>query len=143
MLELLERKQPDFRWTLDGEWIAQQYLAGRSPARGQQFLDADPHRPNRLPPQFANQHTGAASLEGLIRSLYPAHALAEKYHLPIGAANITDVPSYSWSYASVLHDAGIQLLRRRQQFLARAHRAASAAGMKNRPSTGRARTAGA
>ncbi|MGA7341072.1 MAG: polysaccharide lyase family protein, partial [Terracidiphilus sp.] len=107
VLDLLP-KQPDFRWTLDGEWIAQQYLAGRSPARGQQFLDAIRTGQIVLPPQFANQHTGAASLEGLIRSLYPAHALAEKFHLPIGAANITDVPSYSWSYASVLHDAGIQ-----------------------------------
>ena len=26
----------------------------------------------------------------------------------MGAANITDVPSYSWSYASILHDAGIR-----------------------------------
>lgn len=61
-----------------------------------------------LPPQFANQHTGVASLEDLIRSLYPAHRLAEEDHLPVGAANITDVPSYSWSYASILHDAGIR-----------------------------------
>ncbi len=106
----LERKQPDFRWSLDGEWIAQQYLASRSPAQAQQFLDAVRAGGIVVPPQFANQHTGVASLEGLIRSLYPAHALAEKYHLPLGAANITDVPSYSWSYASVLHDAGIRYL---------------------------------
>ena len=36
--------------------------------------------------------------------------MAGKYDLPIGAANITDVPSYSWSYASVLHDAGVKYL---------------------------------
>ena len=109
VLDLLP-KQPDFRWTLDGEWIAEQYLAGRSDAQRQRFLDAVRAGQIVLPPQFANQHTGVASLEGLIRSLYPSHALAAKEHLPVGAANITDVPSYSWSYASVLHDAGIQYL---------------------------------
>ncbi|MGB6742099.1 MAG: polysaccharide lyase family protein [Terracidiphilus sp.] len=109
VLDLLP-KQPDFRWTLDGEWIAEQYLAGRSDAQRQRFLDAVRAGQIVLPPQFANQHTGVASLEGLIRSLYPSHALAAKDHLPVGAANITDVPSYSWSYASVLHDAGIQYL---------------------------------
>ncbi len=109
VLELLQ-KQPGFRWTLDGAWVAQQYLASRSEARQKQFLDAVRAGEIVLPAQFANQHTGVASLEGLIRSLYPAHALAAKYHLPVGAANITDVPSYSWSYASVLHDAGVQYL---------------------------------
>jgi alpha-mannosidase len=107
VLDLLP-KQPGFRWTLDGAWIAQRYLAGRSEPRREQFLSAIRGGAIVLPPQFANQHTGVASLEGLIRSLYPAHALAEKYGLPVGAANITDVPSYSWSYASVLHDAGVK-----------------------------------
>jgi hypothetical protein len=49
-----------------------------------------------------------ASLEGLIHSLYPSKALARRYSLPIGAAHIADVPSYSWSYASILHDAGVK-----------------------------------
>lgn len=104
------KKQPDFRWTIDGSWVAQQYLAGRSPEQQQQFLNAIRNGGIVLPPQFANQHTGVASLEDLIRSLYPSHALARRYHLPVGAANITDVPSYSWSYASVLHDAGVKYL---------------------------------
>lgn len=106
----IERTRPDFRWTLDGAWIAGQYLASRSPAQQQAFLEAIRKGGIVLPPQFANQHTGVASLEGLIRSLYPAQKLAQQYHLPVGAANITDVPSYSWSYASVLHDAGIRYL---------------------------------
>lgn len=104
----IERTRPDFRWTLDGAWIAQQYLASRAPAQQQEFLQQIRRGGIVLPPQFANQHTGVASLEGLIRSLYPTHQMAQKYQLPVGAANITDVPSYSWSYASVLHDAGIR-----------------------------------
>lgn len=107
VLDLLPR-HPEFRWTMDGSWVAQQYLAGRSPERGQQFLSEVRAGKIVMPPQYANQHTGVASLEGLTRSLYPSHALAKEFELPVGAANITDVPSYSWSYASILNSAGIR-----------------------------------
>jgi hypothetical protein len=104
------KKQPDFCWTLDGSWVAQQYLADRSESRRKAFLAAVRAGQIILPAQYANQLTGTASLEGLIRGLDYSHALAKKYDLPVGAANITDVPSYSWSYASVLHDAGVKYL---------------------------------
>jgi alpha-mannosidase len=109
VLKLLPQ-HPDFRWNLDGSWIAEQYLAGRSTASQNEFLDQVRKGRIVIPAEFANQHTGVASLEGLIRSLYPSHELAARYHLPLGAANITDVPSYSWSYATVLHDAGQKYL---------------------------------
>jgi hypothetical protein len=104
----LFKKRPEFRWTLDGSWVAEQYLAGRSPQKQTEFLQSIRDGKITLPMQYANQHTGVASLEGLIRSLYPSTALAQRYSLPLGAAHITDVPSYSWSYASVLHDAGVK-----------------------------------
>jgi hypothetical protein len=107
VLDLLP-DHPEFRWTIDGSWIAQQYLAGRSKERGEQFLAAVRAGKIVLPPQFANQHTGTASLEGLAESFRYSHSLAAKEGLPVGAANITDVPSYSWSYASILHDAGVR-----------------------------------
>jgi alpha-mannosidase len=109
VLDVLQ-SHPEFRWTMDGSWIAQQYLSGRSPEKGSQFLAAIRSGGIVLPPQYANQHTGTATAEGLARSLYYSHQLASRFHLPVGAANITDVPSYSWSYASVLHDAGIEYL---------------------------------
>lgn len=101
-------QHPDFRWSLDGSWVAEQYLNGRSHEMQVRFLDQVRAGKIVIPPQYSNQHTGVASLEGLIRSLYPSHVLAGKYSVPLGAANITDVPSYSWSYASVLHGAGIK-----------------------------------
>lgn len=109
VLDLLP-EHPEFRWTMDGAWVAEQFLAGRSNARREDFLNAIRAGKIVLPPQYANQHTGVASLEGLTRSLYYSHDLAKQYGLPVGAANITDVPSYSWSYASILHDAGIRYL---------------------------------
>jgi alpha-mannosidase len=104
----IQKQVPDFRWTLDGDWVAQKYLEGRSGERREQFIGALREGKIILPPQFANQHTGTASLEGLFRSLYDAHALAAKNGFATGAAHITDVPSYSWSYASVLAASGMK-----------------------------------
>ena len=109
ILDIL-KTHPEFRWTMDGSWVAEQFFKGRSENAQNRFLAAVRNGQIVLPPQYANQHTGVASLEGLIRSLSWSHALAAKYELPIGAANITDVPSYSWSYASVLHASDVKYL---------------------------------
>jgi len=107
-IELI-KKTPDFRWTLDGSWVATQYLNGRSPQARAQFLDHVRNGSITIPPEFANQHTGNASWEALARSFYYQHQLAREFGLPPeGAAQIVDVPSYTWGYASVLHDAGIK-----------------------------------
>jgi alpha-mannosidase len=105
----LIKKTPDFRWTLDGSWVADQYLNGRSPEARQQFFEYVRDNSIVIPPEFANQHAGNASWEGLARSLYGQHRLAREYKLPMSdAAQIVDVPSYTWAYASLLHDAGIK-----------------------------------
>jgi hypothetical protein len=105
----LIKKTPDFRWTLDGSWVADQYLNGRSPEAREQFFEHVRDGSIVIPPEFANQHTGNASWEALARSLYGQHNLAREYKLPMAdAAQIVDVPAYTWGYASVLHDAGIK-----------------------------------
>jgi alpha-mannosidase len=102
-------KHSDFRWTLDGSWVADQYLAGRSLEAQQRFLESVRQGHIVIPPEVANQHTGNASLEALVRSFYGARLLERRYQLPRqDAAQIVDVPSYTWAYASVLHDAGIK-----------------------------------
>ncbi|HSZ63600.1 MAG TPA: polysaccharide lyase family protein [Terriglobales bacterium] len=105
----LIKKTPNFRWTLDGSWVADQYLNGRSPQAQEQFFEHVRDGSIVIPPEFANQHTGNASWEALSRSLYGQHSLAREFKLPIAdAAQIVDVPAYTWGYASVLHDAGIK-----------------------------------
>ena len=104
----IQKQVPDFRWTLDGYWVADKYLEARSQEKRQQFVRALQQGKIVLPPQYANQHTGTASLEGLFRSLYDSHKFAAQHGFTTGAAHITDVPSYSWSYASVLADAGVK-----------------------------------
>ena len=105
----LIKKTPDFRWTLDGSWVADQYLSGRTPEAREQFFEHVREGSIVIPPEFANQHTGNASWEALARSLYGQHNLAREYKLPVAdAAQIVDVPAYTWGYASLLHDAGIK-----------------------------------
>ena len=105
----LIKKTPDFRWTMDGSWVANQYLATRSPQAQTTFLDHVRAGNIVIPPEISNQHTGNASWEGLARSLYNERRLEREFKLPrADAAQIVDVPSYTWAYASVLHDAGIK-----------------------------------
>jgi hypothetical protein len=63
-----------------------------------------------VPAQYANLLTGLPTAEVLIRSLYPSANFSRIHQTPFDYANITDVPSYSWSYASILAAAGIHTL---------------------------------
>jgi alpha-mannosidase len=104
----IQKKVPDFRWTLDGYWVLEKYLEGRSEDKQGELIRAMKEGRIILPPQYANQHTGTASLEGLFRSLYDSRRFAAQHRFSTGASHITDVPSYSWSYASVLANAGVK-----------------------------------
>jgi len=104
----IQKRIPDFRWTLDGFWPVEQYVAGRSKQRQQELIEHLRDGKIQLPLEYSNQHTGTASLEGLTRSLFGSHFFAKANGFHIGWAQDVDVPSYSWSYASVLHNAGIR-----------------------------------
>ena len=101
-------KNPDFRFTLDGSWIVEQFLAGRSPEQAQHFWQLVQEKKILLPAQYASNLTGFPTVENLIRSLYASHRYFLEHGGSFDHANITDVPSYSWSYASVLAAAGLK-----------------------------------
>ena len=61
-----------------------------------------------VPTVEASLLTGFPALETLIRSLYPAFEFNQKHGGDADYADITDVPSYSWSYASVMAAAGLK-----------------------------------
>ena len=60
----------DMRFSLDGVWLAEQYLRTRSPAAQKEFLDAVRAGRISIPAQYANLMAGGAGLETLIRSTY-------------------------------------------------------------------------
>jgi alpha-mannosidase len=107
MLRLLA-EDPAMRWTIDGAWIAQQYLATRKPSSQQTFLNLVREGRIGVPAQYANLMTGTASLEEMIRSTFYGYRLHQKDGLPFEYVNMTDVPGYVWSYPSILHALGIR-----------------------------------
>jgi len=100
----------DFRFSLDGEWDVQQFMKTRTEADRQRLIDAAQKKQLFIPAQYASLLTGLPTTETLIRSLYPSANFSRKYGTPMDYANITDVPSYSWSYASILAAAGVPYL---------------------------------
>ncbi len=98
---------PSMRISLDGSWIVRNYLASRTEADQKDFLNLASQDKIGVPAQYVNELTGYATLEELIESTAYSRWLHRKYGIPFDYANITDVPAYSWSYASVLNSLGI------------------------------------
>jgi hypothetical protein len=101
-------ERPEFRFSLDGYWQAQQFLEGRSENEKQKFYEAVRARKIFVPAQHSVMLTGAGTAEVLLRSFYASHKLNRAHGAPSDYVNITDVPSYTWSYASILSAAGIK-----------------------------------
>jgi hypothetical protein len=101
---------PDFRFSMDGMWSFEQFLETRAPEDKARAIAAMRAGQLFVPVQYSNELTGFASTETLIRSLYDGAEFSFQHGTPLNYANITDVPSYSWSYASILASAGIHEL---------------------------------
>jgi alpha-mannosidase len=99
---------PDFRYSMDAFWVLQQFCAGRDAKDQQELLRLMKERKIFCPAQYVNLLTQFPTVETLIRSLYPSFEFARKSDLDFDYANLTDVPSASRSYASVLAAAGLK-----------------------------------
>ena len=102
------RAHPDYRYSVDGYWVIQEFLAGRNAEDRQRLLQLVREHKILVPAQYANLLTEFPAVETLIRSLYPSYKFDRKNGGNFDYANITDVPSQSWSYASVLAAAGLK-----------------------------------
>jgi alpha-mannosidase len=102
------QETPEMRWSLDGTWIVQHYMASRTAAAQKLLFDLARQGKIGIPAQYANILTGYATLEELIRSMFYGYRLHQKQNIPFDYVNITDVPSYTWSYPSILHALGIR-----------------------------------
>lgn len=106
-MELI-KQHPDFRYSVDGYWEIQQYLDTRTKAQKEKLFQMIADHKIFIPAQEASLLTGFPTAETLIRSLYSSYNFSQKHNGPFDYASITDVPSYSWSYASVLAAAGLK-----------------------------------
>jgi alpha-mannosidase len=104
----LSETHPGFQFSLDSSWEAQQFLHSRTQAEREKLYRMVQEGKVHVPSQYASLLTGFPTAETLIRSLYWGYAFNQEHGGRWAYANITDVPSYSWSYASVLADAGLK-----------------------------------
>ena len=102
------RDHPDFRFSPDGYWCVRQFLAGRSKEQQERLFQMVKDKKIFVPTVEASLLTGFPSLETLLRSLYPAFRFNQEHGGNGDYVDITDVPSYSWSYASVLAATGLE-----------------------------------
>ena len=101
-------ENPDFRFNLDGSWVVEQFLRGRSRGEQERFWQLVKERKIVIPAAYASNFTGFSTVENLIRTLYYSKRLARENGTAFDVSLINDVPSYSWSYASVMAAAGLQ-----------------------------------
>ncbi|HEX8141165.1 MAG TPA: glycoside hydrolase family 38 C-terminal domain-containing protein [Pyrinomonadaceae bacterium] len=104
----MSAEHPEFSFSLDGYWQAQQFLDGRTEAEKQKFYAAVRAKKIFVPAQHSVMLTGFPTAETLVRSFYGAHKLNRAHGGAWDYVNITDVPSYSWSYASIMAAAGLK-----------------------------------
>lgn len=104
----LTAQHPDFRFSIDGYWDAEQFLKTRTPQEQERMISAVQKQQLFVPAQYASLLTGFPTAETLIRSLYDSANFSRLHNTPFNYANITDVPSFSWSYASILASSGIK-----------------------------------
>jgi len=103
----LAEQNPGFCYSVDGSWVLDQFMRTRSASDQQRAIAAMKRGQLFVPAQYAELLTGFPAAETLIRSLYSSAQFSRLHGTPFNYANITDVPSYSWSYASILAAAGI------------------------------------
>ncbi|MFB9660397.1 hypothetical protein ACFQS3_11570 [Glycomyces mayteni] len=105
-LAALDRDE-DFAFSVDGSLVVAQYLATRSPERSARVLAA--LRSGRVSVNAFHSLflSGVASLEEVYRAAYLAARLRDEHGVPVGYANLTDVPSYSAAVPSMLRALGI------------------------------------
>ncbi len=106
--DALIHEHPDFRFSMDGSWNLQQLLETRPKAKRDEIINLLRTGKMAMPAQYCNLLTGYASLETLYRSLYDSKELSRRFDLPFEYANITDVPTYSGSYPSILASSGVK-----------------------------------
>lgn len=104
------REHPDFRYSLDAYWVAEQFMEGRSEEQRKEFLRLIREKKIFVPAVYVQNYTGPPNTEYLVRSLYPGYNFQRQHGGGFEHTILSDIPSYSWSYPSVAAGAGLKYL---------------------------------
>ena len=100
--------ESQYRYTSEGTWAIQHFLATRDTASREEFGKYVQRGRIEIGALLGNEISGLCSDEELVRLMYPSFRLARKYHGTIMTGSITDVPGLSWGLPTVLSGAGVK-----------------------------------
>ena len=99
-----------FRWTVEGLWPLEGYLATRDSADSRRLLDAVRRGDLSLNGFYANLLTGLLGGEELMRAFSYARSLRDAQAISITTAMSSDVPGFTWGLVPALAQSGIRYL---------------------------------
>ena len=85
-----------FKWLPEGLWAVDSYLRNASADKEKRFIDAVKKGYISLDALYGNELTALPRPEELLELTGYARRFAQKYHITIDSAMITDVPGYTW-----------------------------------------------
>jgi hypothetical protein len=101
---------PDFRYSVDAYWVAEQFMANRSDQQRKEFLRLIREKKIFVPAIYVQNSTGTSNVEYLVRSFYPSYKFQRENGGDFDWSTNTDIPSHSWSLPSVAAAAGLKYL---------------------------------
>lgn len=104
----LMRKYPDFSWNTESAWAEENYLTMMPAERKAEYIQRAKEGRLGCETIYGNMLTGICSHESLIRDLYPAHSMSEKYGIPFEMPMSSDVPTQVWTLPTVLAGSGLK-----------------------------------
>ena len=96
-----------FKWTVEVSGLLRNYVERHSEQEVARLMDLVRQGSVEICGYYLNMPTELVGHEELIRCLYYAREVREKYNVVIDTAMIDDVPGYAWALPEVFVEAGI------------------------------------
>lgn len=102
--------EAQYRYTVEELWSLEVYLHRTSEEKREKLLRYVREGRIEISALYANIIDGICDEEELIRLLYPAAQLRERYDISVDTASLVDMPGLSWGMIRALSNAGIRYL---------------------------------
>ncbi|MFQ6133526.1 MAG: polysaccharide lyase family protein [Armatimonadota bacterium] len=99
-----------FKWNIEVAWQLDNYLEMRGEESFNRLVEHAKRGDIGIGGLYLNMLSALCGGEELCRLTYKAGEMRRKYGIEINTAHTTDVPSYTWFYASLLPKSGIKYL---------------------------------
>jgi hypothetical protein len=96
-----------FKYTVEQAWSVLDYIENRPPEKIEQLKSYLRQGRIEVTALLGNEITELCSHEELIRLLYPAFRLKQRFGIDIQSAELNDMPGMAWGLVSVLKGAGV------------------------------------